>query len=60
MVTFSKKRPEAITPASELSDLDLARVVGGFNPQPDPPAVLVGQPRVKPSDWMFQPRQIAG
>jgi hypothetical protein len=60
MVTFSEKRLQAITPAAELSELDLDRAVGGFNPQPDPPKVLIGQTRVNPSDVSLRARPIAG
>ena len=60
MVTLSKMRAEAIVAGSELSEADLEHVVGGFDPQPDPPALLVSQARVTPSDFGIRARQIAG
>jgi hypothetical protein len=60
MVTISKKRSEAIKPVSALSEMDLDRVVGGFNPQPDPPGILAGQTRLTPSDFGIRARPIAG
>jgi hypothetical protein len=60
MVTISKKRSEAIKPASALSDMVLDRVVGGFNPQPDPPGIVADQIRLTPSGFGIRARQIAG
>jgi hypothetical protein len=60
MVTNSKERPEAIKPASELSERDLDQVTGGFNPQPDPPAVLAGQTHFTPTDFGIRARSIGG
>jgi len=60
MVTFSKTRPEAIAAQSELSEADLDRAVGGFNPQPDPPCIVANQTRLTPTDFGIRVRQIAG
>jgi hypothetical protein len=60
METFAKKRPEAIAPATQLSEVDLNQAVGGFNPQPDPPGDVMGKARVTPSDFAIRARQIAG
>jgi hypothetical protein len=60
MVTVSKQRPEAIAAQSELSEADLDRTVGGFNPQPDPPGIQAGQTRLTPSEFGIRARQIAG
>jgi hypothetical protein len=58
MLTNSKERSEA-KPASEVSEQDLDQVAGGFNPQPDPPAILAGQTRLTPSDFGIRARPIA-
>lgn len=60
MVTFSKTGPEAIAAQSELSEADLDRTVGGFNPQPDPPCIQASQTRLTPSEFGIRARQIAG
>jgi hypothetical protein len=68
MVSNSKKRPETTgklaqklpESASDLSEKELGQVVGGFNPQPDPPADLTGQARLTPSDFGIRARQIGG
>jgi hypothetical protein len=60
MVTISKRRSEAIKPASAPSEMDLDRVVGGFNPQPDPPGLVADQSRLTPSAFGIRVRPIAG
>jgi len=63
MMTISKQRSEAIKPAAALSDLVLDRVVGGFNPQPDPPGVVADQIHLTPSGFGIfgiRSRAIAG
>ena len=60
MATISKKRSEAINPASALSETDLDQVVGGFNPQPDPPGMVAVQAHLTPSDFGIRARSIAG
>jgi bacteriocin-like protein len=57
MTPHSKQLPER---AAELSEKELSQVVGGFNPQPDPPAILVGQTRVTPSAFGIRAGQIGG
>jgi hypothetical protein len=41
---MKKKQPDSyneppISPDSEITDYDLEQVTGGFDPQPDPPAI---------------------
>jgi len=60
MMKVSKPRATAGKPGSALSETDLDRVVGGFNPQPDPPGVVADQIRLAPSDFGIRTRAIAG
>jgi hypothetical protein len=68
MLSNFKKHPETtgkvvqMVPesASDLSEKELSQVAGGFNPQPDPPAILVGQARLTPSDFGVRARLIGG
>jgi hypothetical protein len=43
-----------------LSEKELGEVTGGFNPQPDPPCILLEQARLTPGDFGIRPRQIGG
>ena len=60
MTMFSKPRQDVIVAEAELSEAVLDHVVGGFNPQPDPPGVVANQTRLNPSDFGIRARQIAG
>ena len=54
---FAQKLPES---ASDLSERELGKVTGGFNPQPDPPGKTSAQARLTPSDFGIRARQIGG